>query len=79
METTFEQGDKDALAFIDTQDTIKHLEEQGYQVIDKSEHGDVLKRIEYLEACLDASLSQNEEAYSLIRNVLQLGKIMRGK
>ena len=35
---TFEQGDKDALAFIDTVDIIKHLEDLGYQVIDKSEH-----------------------------------------
>ena len=38
---TFEQGDERALAFIDTQDIIKHLEDLGYQVIDKSEHGDV--------------------------------------
>jgi len=34
---TFEQGDKDALAFIDTQDIIKHLEDLGYKVIDESE------------------------------------------
>ena len=42
---TFEQGDKDALAFIDTEDIIKHLEDLGYQVIDKSEHGDVLEQL----------------------------------
>ncbi|MAE22043.1 MAG: hypothetical protein CMK92_06385 [Pseudomonas sp.] len=44
-ETTFEQGDKDALAFIDTEDIIKHLEDLGYQVVDKSEHGDVLQQL----------------------------------
>lgn len=42
---TFEQGDKDALAFIDTEYIIKHLEDLGYQVIDKSEHGDVLEQL----------------------------------
>lgn len=40
---TFEQGDKDALAFIDTEDIIKHLEGLGYQVIDKSERGVVIE------------------------------------
>ena len=42
---TFEQGDKDALAFIETEYIIKHLEDLGYQVIDKSEHGDVLEQL----------------------------------
>ena len=44
-ETTFEQGDKDALAFIETEYIIKHLEDLGYQVIDKSKHGDVLEQL----------------------------------
>jgi hypothetical protein len=46
---TFEQGDKDALAFIDTVDIIKHLEDLGYQVIDKSEHNlkGVLEAVEH--------------------------------
>jgi len=47
---TFDQGDERALAFIDTEDIIKHLEEQGYQVIDKSEHGDVLEQIQKIKA-----------------------------
>lgn len=42
---TFEPNDERALAFIDTEDIIKHLEDLGYQVIDKSEHGDVLKGV----------------------------------
>lgn len=42
---TFEQGDSDALPFIDNETIIKHLEQQGYQVIDKSEHGDVLEQL----------------------------------
>jgi len=46
---TFEQGDKDALAFIDTEEIIKHLEDLGYQVIDKSEHDikSVLETVEH--------------------------------
>lgn len=46
---TFEQSDERALAFIDNETIIKHLEDQGYQVIDKSEHGDVLEEIEDLK------------------------------
>lgn len=41
----FEEGDKDALPFIDTQEIIEHLESLGFQVIDKSEHGDVLTQL----------------------------------
>lgn len=44
-ELTFDQGDERALAFIDTEEIIKHLEDLGYQVIDKSEHGDVLEQL----------------------------------
>ena len=40
---TFEPNDERALAFIDTEDIIKHLENLGYQVIDKSKHGCVIE------------------------------------
>lgn len=49
----FEQGDQDALPFIDNETIIKHLEQQGYQVIDKSEHGDVIEKIKSLEKELE--------------------------
>jgi len=57
---TFEQGDERALAFIDNKTIIKHLEEQGYQVIDKSEHGDVLERIKQLKNALIETASELE-------------------
>lgn len=46
---TFEPNDERALAFIDTEDIIKHLENLGYQVIDKSEHNlkGVLEAVEH--------------------------------
>ena len=49
IDITFEQGDERALAFIDTEDIIKHLEDLGYQVIDKSEHNlkGVLEAVEH--------------------------------
>lgn len=37
QEITFEQGDPDALAFIDTSDIVNHLESLGYLVKDLSE------------------------------------------
>lgn len=57
-EITFEMGDSDALAFIDTQDIVKYLDGLGYQVIDKSEHGDVLERIKQLKQALIETASE---------------------
>ena len=50
----FEQGDKDALAFIDTEEIIKHLEGLGYQVIEKSVHGDVLEQLQVAQGQIKA-------------------------
>lgn len=36
---TFDQGDEQALAFIDTEDIIKHMENLGYSINDLSEGG----------------------------------------
>lgn len=53
-ELTFEQGDKDALEFIDTEEIINHLEDLGFQVIDKSEHGDVLEQLQVAQGQIKA-------------------------
>lgn len=47
---TFEQGDSDALPFIDNKTIIEHLEQQeGYKVVDLSEHNlkGVLEAVEH--------------------------------
>lgn len=61
---TFEQGDERALAFIDTQDIIKYMEDLGYQVIDKSEHGDVIEKIK----CLEKELEELEDEAQTLAN-----------